>query len=109
MDRFYLAENPRTNSGVAIVHMLEPVAIILVLEGHTDNCNEYNKKYKYINSDKVTEEYTLSIHHYFTTDMNADNHSAKAFKIIDKAWHWYKSYLEWEDTNIDDSKITELN
>lgn len=108
MDRFYLAENPRTNAGVAIIHMIEPITIILVLDGFT-NGNSYYKHFTFINSYGFAEEYTLAIHHYFTTDFNEENHESKAFKIINKAWHWYKSYLEWEDGNIDNNEFSKLN
>lgn len=52
------------------------------------------------------EHWTLSIHHLFTTNMAAsddDQASARASKLIDKAWHWYKNYLIWEDNNIDNN------
>lgn len=103
MDRFYLAENPLVQRGLAIIHMIEPVAII-TLSLEDKQGKEFEKEYTYTNTDGIDEHWSLGIHHYFTTDMNAENHAPKAFKILDKAWHWYKSYLEWEDENIDENE-----
>lgn len=100
MDKFLLAENPMTNNDTCIVHTIEPIAIIeLSLEKPLKN--QYQKKYVYIGADGLREEWTFGIHHFFTTDFNEENHEAKAFKLMDKAWHWYAAYLKWEDEQFD--------
>lgn len=52
----------------------------------------------------IEEQWTLYVHHLFTTNMN-DLDEVEGNKTIDKllnrAWHWYKSYMQWEDNNID--------
>lgn len=103
MDRFLLAENPRNlKAGVAIIHTIDPVAIIGVIEGHHQR-GQHFRHFSYGN-----EQFTLYIHHLFTTNMNAaDDEQASiiADKLLKRAWHWYESYLEWEDQNEEESKI----
>lgn len=100
MDRFLLADNPRTNRGLSIVHMMDPVAIIIVDEGHVNT----GKKQKHFEYDY--ELYTLSMHHFFTTNMaGLDDKIGNEMtdKLLSKAWHWFKSYLQWEDEQIDEN------
>lgn len=67
MDRFMLAQNPMSGNGhVAILHTINPVAIIQVVDG------ELVVRYC---EDPESEE-----------------------KLLKKAWHWYKSYLEYEQS-----------
>jgi len=98
-NRFLLAENPRKHGDLAIIHTLDPISIITVLEGHH---NVPGKHYMHFNYN--SELYTLLLHHYFTTNMAAvDDELAKqlADKIIIKAWHWFAAYMAWEDDNIE--------
>lgn len=99
MDRFLLAENPMNTSGGAtvIVHTIEPKAMIQVHNGHDPIDFGYSKQYSFKNTDGDIEQYTLRLFHYFTEDFNEDNHKPAAYKIMDKAWHWYMAYLKWED------------
>jgi hypothetical protein len=95
MDRFLLAENPMSESrDLAIIHTIEPVAIIGVLE----NFEKHHQPHAHFNH--FGEEYTLYIHHMFTTNM-AGLDEAEGKKMVDKllkrAWHWFAAYMEWED------------
>jgi hypothetical protein len=97
MDRFLLAENPMRpeQSGVWINHMLDPVAIIRCSEGKT-NVDKVNQYFVYINTDNVPEEWTLSI--YFIA---RDIEEKEMHHLLDRAWRWYRAYMEYEDKNID--------
>lgn len=84
-----------------IVHMLNPIAII----GATDDANRIKKNaiqktYQYQNAHGFTEEWTLFIHHFFTTDFLTEPEE-QAIPLLNKAWRWYRAYMEWEDKNID--------
>lgn len=104
MDKFVLAENPmRENSDLFICHLLEPIAIFQAYEGSLSIDGKICKQYQFRNSDGLIEEWTLSTHHFFTTDF-INEPELQVPKIMDKAWRWYRSYMEWEDKNIDDGK-----
>ena len=80
-----------------IIHLLDPVAIIIA--AHTYRLKKIGdtavaKKYTY-----GGEEIELIIHHLFTTDF-LEEPEDQALPLLDKAWRWYRSYLEWEDKNI---------
>lgn len=91
--------------GLWIIHLPNPNAIIeAVLIGekvHAKNA-VYFKEYQYSNSDGILELWQLRLHHYFSTLFCDDKEAeVQAFKMLDNAWHWYKSYLIFEDENID--------
>jgi hypothetical protein len=101
MDKFLIAENPMRpdDSGLWIIHLLNPQAHIECLEGHIQT-DKIHKNYSFINSDGVIEEWTLSAHFFFTTDFISDPEQQVA-PLLDRAWRWFRSYLEFEDKNID--------
>lgn len=100
MDKFLLAENPmREDSGTWVIHLLEPKAIIRCTEGHVKIDSVY-KHYQFKNSDGAIEEWTLSAYHFFTTDFLTEPET-QAIPLLDRAWRWYRSYMNWEDKNID--------
>lgn len=106
MDKFVLAENPmREDHDVFICHLLNPVAIFQTHEGHVifENAEKIYRHYQFKNIDGIIEEWTLSVHHFFTTDFLTEP-NVQAEKLIDKAWRWYRAYMEWEDKNIDDAR-----
>jgi hypothetical protein len=93
MDKFLLAENPMRpgdESGPFIVHMLDPISIIKCTAGHIEKASIYHH-YDAPNGD----EWTLSIHHFFTADM-LERPEDRALKLLDRAWRWYRSYMEWQ-------------
>lgn len=99
MDKFLLAENPLRpdDSGHWIIHLLDPIAIISCTNGfmlHKKNDTTIYKKFSLQNS-----EWTLSIYHLFTTDF-LEEPKDKAIPLLNRAWRWYRSYLEWEDKQI---------
>jgi hypothetical protein len=102
MDKFLLAENPMRpddKSGPFIIHMLDPIAIIRCTPGH-DHISKIFKQYQLMNGDQL-EEWTLSIYHLFTADM-LEKPEDRALKLLDRAWRWYRAFLEWEYKNIAD-------
>lgn len=101
MDKFILGENPMRpdDHGVYIIHLLNPVAIIAATDSFTlfkRNTDTIFKNYQYRNSDGVIEEWTLIVHHFMTTDFLTEPNE-QAVPLLDKAWRWYRSYMEWED------------
>jgi hypothetical protein len=99
MDKFLLAENPMASNTLAIVHMLHPISILTVHEGHI-NTKYPHQQYTYRNGDGIQEEYTLSLYHCFSTSFDGEVNSPMVMKLFKDAWHWYMAYLNWEDQNI---------
>jgi len=97
MDKFLLAENPMRpeQSGLWIVHLLTPQAIIKCIEGHEHTASPF-KHYSFKNSDEVIEEWTLSAYHFFSTDFITEPEE-QVTPLLDRAWRWYRSYMQWED------------
>jgi hypothetical protein len=102
MNKFLLAENPMRpeDTGLYIIHLLDPVAIIECFEGHTgtgevEPGNIY-KHFQFKNSDGIIEEWTLQVIHLFTTDFLEEPQN-RAIKLLERAWRWYRAYMEWED------------
>jgi hypothetical protein len=106
MDKFLLAENPMRpdDSGIWIVHLLDPIAIIACEEGEVERGSVF-KHYHYVNGEGIAEFWTLSI--YFANGKG--DIEAKAFKLLDRAWRWYRAYMEWEDSGINDEERGQLN
>ena len=101
MDKFLLAENPMRpeGSGQWIIHMLNPKAIIRCSEGHIKPKENIFRHYQYQNNDGQLEAWTLSVFHLFTTDF-INEPAEQAIPVLDRAWRWFRAYLEWEDNNI---------
>lgn len=96
MDKYLVARNEMSDNGcIAIIRTVQPVSHFEVIPGWKE-VNELHKYYTYLNSDGIEEHYTLSVHHYFSTDIDTVNEK-EVFKFMDDAWHWYKAYMTWED------------
>lgn len=98
MDKFLLAENPMRPdiTGAFIIHMLDPIAIIACDEGNIERGMIF-KHYQFVNGDGVAEFWTLSV--YFAN--GEGDIETRVFKLLDRAWRWFRSYMEWEDNNIE--------
>lgn len=108
MDRFLLAENPmRPESGIWVIHLLEPKAIIQCVEGHK-RVGALYRHYQYTNSDGIIEQWTLSAYHFFTTDFISEPEQ-QVIPLLDRAWRWFRSYMEFEDKQINDEENTTDN
>lgn len=101
MDKFILGENPmRNDNDVFIIHLLNPIAIFQAHVGTVEVKNKIYQHYQFKNADGIIEEWTLSTHHFFTTNFISEPHE-QVKPLMDKAWRWYRSYMQWEDNNID--------
>lgn len=70
----------------------------------------YVMNFQYKNSDGVVENIQLRLYHYMSTDMvNDEAAEILAGKMLTQAWHWYKSYLQWEDKGIDTNEEAAKN
>lgn len=101
MSRFLLAENPMhpEQSGVWVIHTLNPKAMIQCLEGSgKTDAPHLHCEFKNKNGD--IEQWTLSAYHFFTTDFLTDPQE-QAIPLLKKAWRWYRAYLEWEENQIE--------
>jgi hypothetical protein len=101
MDKHLLAENPMRarEGGLAIIRTVQPVSIYEVIEGHIEHLSKHQhfKLYTFKNSDGIFEDYTLRLHHYFSTDIDMTDES-EIFKFMDDAWCWFMAYMKWEDS-----------
>lgn len=105
LTRFLIADNPMAEGSTsAIIHTIDPIAIIQLIEDHVE-CSTPYRHYQYINTDGVPELWTLRVHHLFTTEFDSEQHYIIVDKLLKRAWHWYKAYMEWEDNNIDKNEI----
>lgn len=107
LSHFLIADNPMVDgSPSAIIHTINPQAIILITEGKGFRLARQNEKrfknFSFVNSDGIEEWYVLSVHHLFTTEFDSEQHHMIVDKLLTRAWHWYKSYMEWEDEQIND-------
>jgi hypothetical protein len=111
MDKFLLAENPMRpeSSGPFIVHMLDPIAIIECSNtGYHSRERMICQSYQYKNSEGMTEDWSLAIYHFFTPDL-LEKPEDRALKLLDRAWRWYRAYMEWEDSNTETQEHGEQN
>lgn len=94
LTRFLIADNPMVEgSPSAIIHTLEPQAILEIIEGHIQ-CTSPYRHYSFTNNEGLTEEYTLRAHHFFTREFDSEQHHILVTKLLDRAWFWFKAYLQ---------------
>lgn len=89
------------NGQSAVIHTVDPVAIIECIEGHK-RCKSPYRHYSFINIEGIREHWTLRVHHLMTTEFDSEKHHIITTKLLDRAWHWYMSYMKWEDEKIDE-------
>jgi hypothetical protein len=98
MDRFLLAENPMLDRDrpVYIFHTQNPKMLIQV---HHEAVAYGDERLiltgNYENSDGVIETITLEVVGIYSAEID------RISKVLNKAWHWYIAYLEWEDKQIE--------
>lgn len=96
LTRFLIADNPMVEgSPSAIIHTLDPQAIIMVVEGHAMP-DKPHRQFQYND-----EQYTFVVHHLFTREFDSEKHHIIIDKLCNRAWHWFVSYMQWEDEQID--------
>lgn len=89
----------REDSGTWVIHLLEPNAIIRCTEGHVEIDGIF-KHYQFKNGDGDMEQWTLSAYHFFTADFITEPEQ-QVVPLLDRAWRWYRAYMDLEDKNID--------
>lgn len=100
-NRFLLAENPMAgNDTLAIVHTLNPISIILVYHERVTADHPFSH-FTYTGPDGVKEDITFVLYHCFSTSFDGEANAVMTDKLMRKAWHWYMSYLKWQDAQID--------
>lgn len=95
-----LAENPMREGRVFIIHTIKPKCLIEVCEPQ-DNPKSSGYPhgiYEYFNTGRIKETWALIVRDVYDNPDLADVQN-----LLDKAWKWYKSYLKFEDKNIDDT------
>lgn len=109
MHKFILGENPMRpeTSGLWVIHLRKPISIIRCTRGHVEIDSVF-QHYQYRNSAGKTEEWTLSAYHFFTTDPISEPEKQVA-TLLNKAWRWFRAYLESEDKNIDTDERAQDN
>lgn len=101
MDKFLFASNPMSGAGTqAIVHMLNPLVIILVETGQEPK-DRPHKHYKYTAADGSVEPITFTAMHSHHYNEANEIHIEKLF---DKAWHWYIALRKHMDNNEQKNK-----
>lgn len=99
LTRFLIADNPMVEGAPsAIIHTLEPQAILMIIEGHqvlTDT-----RPYRHFQFNE--EKYTFVVHHLFTREFDSEQHHIIVDKLCNRAWHWFMAYMQWEDEQIEE-------
>ena len=100
MNKFIIGENPMRpdDTGLYVIHLLQPVAIFECIEGFEAVEDKITGQYQFRNADGILEEWTLSTHHFYTTDFLKEPED-QVKPLMDKAWYWFKAYMQWEDDN----------
>ncbi len=84
-----------------ILHTIAPKCIIEICLPDDDPISSGypHQVFTYFNPDETKETYALVVRDvYDQSDMDAVG------KLLNRAWKWYRAYLEWEDDNIDEDE-----
>ncbi len=107
MDRFLLSENQMIDPDkrrVFIFHTQQPAMLIEVHhEAYATGDEKMFLTGNYLNPDGVIETITLDIAALFCDPDVTDELKERINKVLSKAWHWYTSYLKWEDEQVDEN------
>jgi len=106
MHRFLLAENPMKTDRVFILHTVSPRCLIEVIcindqdaKGDLDDVFDF---YDYTNPDDVIERHQLLIKQFYDIHPDENKEMTPKYRhVLDRAWRWYRAYLEFEDDNIE--------
>lgn len=102
VDKFQIADNPmRKHPQTSIVHLLEPNAIILVMEGHATPDGYTHRHFTYKPENGLPELYTFIIWCCWVPDFDGEQHPIIIDKLLRDAWHWYMAYMAWKDQQIE--------
>lgn len=109
MDRFLLCENPMKdeNRPIYILQTIEHRMLIEVIpynqpEDVSYDLNDVFDFFTYNNPAGFEENYMFKVVVFYDLkDDEIDNSISEIRLHISKAWKWYKSYIIWQDNEID--------
>ncbi len=109
MDRFLIAENPMNDDPKQyIIHTIKPKCIIEAVDAlefpDVVSSGYPHEVYEYVNSDGIKETWALVIRDVYDGSSNEE-----LGKLLERAWRWFRSYMEWEDANIDEQEGSQWN
>ena len=94
--------------GTHILHTIKPKCLIECVNidenPNTVSSGLPHRIFEYRNTDGITETWELTVRDTYD---NSELHEVG--KCIERAWRWYRSYLEWEDGNIDTEEELKWN
>lgn len=79
-----------------VIHALPPYSMIKIIAGKDKLPLEAFRysSFAFRNSDGVIEDWTL-------VAIYSEGSQEQVETLLPKAWRWYRSYMEWEDKQID--------
>jgi hypothetical protein len=92
---------------VFILHTINPRMLLeaVMIGDFSDTSHDsVYKLFHYQNTDGIDEDWCLVLR-----DTYDDANQEELIHVIDRAWKWYRSYLNWEDDNIDDEEDAKWN
>lgn len=109
MDRFLLCENPMKdeNRPIYILQNIKHRMLIQVIPygdlEHTGyTLEDVFDLFTYDNPAGFTENYMLKVVEFYDLDITEIDEVMPEIRLhITKAWKWYKSYIIWQDKEID--------
>lgn len=109
MDRFLLCENPLMDSNrpIYILQTIKHRMLIQVIPYEEESDLSYNLDdvfdlFSFVNSDGLKENYMFKVVTFYDLSENEiDEYMSEIRLHITKAWKWYKSYMIWQDKQID--------
>lgn len=109
MDRFLLCENPMKDSSrpIYILQTIKHRMLIEVIpynqpEDVSYDLNDVFDLFTYNNPAGFEENYMFKVVVFYDLkDDEIDNSISEIRLHISKAWKWYKSYIIWQDNEID--------
>jgi hypothetical protein len=88
--------------GECIIRTVNPVSIFEIYQGKIEfDKSKFNSKY-FKSYSFENEQFTLRLHHYFTTEVMVGLTEIEVYKKMDDAAHWYFAYCKWENENLND-------
>lgn len=116
---FLLCENPMRSgsrseggAGLFILKTSEPLCIIecvaLDEEDPVGGLDDVFDFFEFKNADGLIEKHQLFLIRPKSASLT-DQEALFFRKIIQKAWRWYRSYLEFEDENLDENEKSSEN
>lgn len=114
MDRFLLCENPMMDE-FRPIYILQTIKHRMIIEVIPyDELSEVKYKlsdvfdlFEYKNSDGYTENYMLKVVTFFDlkTHDEIDENIEEIRLHLKKAFNWYRAYLEFSDSQIDEERF----